>query len=452
MTRIIFLFFLLSLYPDAIFSQELVDFRLVNSVSKDPVSFASISIVGSNKGTVSNETGQVKLFCDKTHHLIKISAIGFHTREFSLSDLVEKDTVYLDFSTRLLEEVVIFDVQDSAYHLLLKAFDRMRKGLNQNSHRGKAFFRNCCMQDSAYKRMLEVVLEYYEPGDYILQNRQVSIDQMRRTNDYRSLNWNKSVDDINYNKNDFYELFRQDPFMNYISSVSNIEVNTLDIYNKDHYNYYFESIEAYGEDEVIKIRASLDQFKNLPTDVVFYIRRNDHFIPKIEVKVDVDRIVRLNMKRKGLFQMDEFDLRMQSGLSKFTDDQKTLTEYIFNYSENDENIYLEAVRYRDGGCSGVIENQTKDAEGNEIINAYKQYSELVVYEVVFDSPTPIPSRQQVHINNNLYQKSYRYNKRFWNKFEVLPLADIDPKVRKDLEVEQSLEEQFKDQRKGKYEY
>ncbi|MCC5920090.1 MAG: carboxypeptidase-like regulatory domain-containing protein [Cyclobacteriaceae bacterium] len=449
---------LLLLISNQLFSQNSIDFTLVDKVSKKPISFASISFIGSTKGTVSNENGEVNFSYNNVDQLIKISAIGYLSREVSVNELDGKDTLHLESSVRMLKEVVIKNPQDSAYYLLLKAFENMEIKLKAQPHSGKAFFRNCCLEDAIYQRMLEVAFDYYENSNLILEERQVSVEQMRRTDDHRNMDWEGANKEYGYEKNDVFEILRHDPFTTYTNFQSKSTGLEHNNFSKNYYNFYFDSIYHYDGHEIIKISAVFhevqDQIKGrFWTNMVFYIRMEDFFIYQVDLEVDTELITNLLMRRRGLNRPDNRLSNLSKNLKTFTDNGKTITRYVYQYEDIGDFAYTKAVRHYSAGCSGVLQNNkiaSNTSSENEGI--YKQYAELLVYEVNIESPKPIAKRKRTTLKQNLYRESYSYNKRFWDNFKVLPLVKLDQKAVEDLETDKPMLEQFKNQRKLRYDY
>jgi len=79
--------------------------KIVDKQSKEPISFATIHVVNSVKGTVSDRLGYFYLNVEDKATKIIISSIGYETKTIALKDL--KETVFLNESNDLLEVVVV---------------------------------------------------------------------------------------------------------------------------------------------------------------------------------------------------------------------------------------------------------------------------------------------------------------------------------------------------------
>lgn len=79
--------------------------KIVDKQSKEPISFATIHVVNSVKGTVSDRLGYFYLNVEDKATKIIISSIGYETKTIALKDL--KETVFLNESNDLLDVVVV---------------------------------------------------------------------------------------------------------------------------------------------------------------------------------------------------------------------------------------------------------------------------------------------------------------------------------------------------------
>ncbi|MCG2611446.1 carboxypeptidase-like regulatory domain-containing protein [Flavobacterium sp. SM15] len=102
------LFFLLLLIPISVFSQNTeIVVKLLDKENNTPVEGASITVLPSKQGLVSNSEGVFKLFTKKPVRL-QISHASFETLIVNTSSLTEKENIiYLDRTNKFLEEVIV---------------------------------------------------------------------------------------------------------------------------------------------------------------------------------------------------------------------------------------------------------------------------------------------------------------------------------------------------------
>ncbi len=92
------------------FAQHLLKCKLLDSVSKEPVQYANISIIHSPKGTYSNIKGCFELEFDCNSDSLFISMVGYKSLIVKIEslNLLQEDTLFLVKNTYELNEVTIF--------------------------------------------------------------------------------------------------------------------------------------------------------------------------------------------------------------------------------------------------------------------------------------------------------------------------------------------------------
>lgn len=101
--------FLLSFVLTSFFSQKKIQCVMLDSLTKQPIEYANIGIVGKNIGTVSNEKGEFTLVIPDSllNQSIKISMIGYKAKTYSAINLEKQNTVFLSQASTVLNEVKV---------------------------------------------------------------------------------------------------------------------------------------------------------------------------------------------------------------------------------------------------------------------------------------------------------------------------------------------------------
>ena len=105
MRKIVLNFFLcigLSLYGQ---NTESKFVQVIDQQTKEPVSFATVLIKNTTKGTISNRQGFFKVLESNSNDVIVVSCIGYKTKEFEREEL--PNMIFLDQATNLIETVVV---------------------------------------------------------------------------------------------------------------------------------------------------------------------------------------------------------------------------------------------------------------------------------------------------------------------------------------------------------
>ena len=76
------------LCSSAVFAQN-VNGIIFDATTKEPVAGASIKIIGTTEGTITNSYGAFTLKNSQKSDKIAVSSIGFQTQEFAISDKKE---------------------------------------------------------------------------------------------------------------------------------------------------------------------------------------------------------------------------------------------------------------------------------------------------------------------------------------------------------------------------
>ena len=168
------------------YCQHLLEGTIIDAETKIPVSFASIGVVGSYKGTSSNLNGQFSISVTDSDSL-KISCIGYQTlivHSANESELIELQPIITQLS-----EIVILDKPINARRVLRKALARIRENYTDQPFMQKFFYRHYCKDDSSYGRLIEASVDVWKNQGYrSLQKtagdkEEIRITQLRRSID-----------------------------------------------------------------------------------------------------------------------------------------------------------------------------------------------------------------------------------------------------------------------------
>ena len=90
---IVFIFFLSTTFQ--LSSQITLEGTVVEVDSKDPIPYSNIGIVQLAKGTVSDIYGRYVLDAEKEADVVIFSSLGYESKEYTVNELQQMDTVYL---------------------------------------------------------------------------------------------------------------------------------------------------------------------------------------------------------------------------------------------------------------------------------------------------------------------------------------------------------------------
>jgi hypothetical protein len=131
------LLFLFLLFPSIIMAQTKVSGDIIDDAG-EPVPFANVVFVDSYEGTITNENGRFYLESDATYTKLRISFVGYDTKEVTLEKSVTYEMkIVLEQAAETMDEVVVYAGKTSkknnpAIDILRKIWENKRdNGLRQ---------------------------------------------------------------------------------------------------------------------------------------------------------------------------------------------------------------------------------------------------------------------------------------------------------------------------------
>jgi len=162
---------MLTLYMGTSLAQNGTTYQLINGVIKDSktkqkVVFASISVPGTNIGTVANADGEFTLKVLKTFNAteFEISHLGFQNKKFSITEFAGKanQTFLLDPYSVELQELVVKPVD--ARSIVIQALNKVEENYSKVPNILTGFYRETIKQRREYVSISEAIIEYTQ-GD-----------------------------------------------------------------------------------------------------------------------------------------------------------------------------------------------------------------------------------------------------------------------------------------------
>jgi hypothetical protein len=132
---------------------------VMDNISGEPLTFASISVSSTNIATVCNSEGEFILKVPKsmTDKQISVSYIGYKTKELPIADLKEKNHIRLDLITVSLAEINVFP-QDPNY-LIRAVMSKRTQNYQNTAELMTAFYRETIKKGWTYVSLSEAVIE-----------------------------------------------------------------------------------------------------------------------------------------------------------------------------------------------------------------------------------------------------------------------------------------------------
>ena len=99
-------------------AQTQVHGTLKDANTHEALPFCSVSVKGTNKGSITNADGNFTILVDTTTGFLTFFFIGYETKTISAKSLFQTNTVYLDKTKIAINEVVVHQNNDYLYDIL----------------------------------------------------------------------------------------------------------------------------------------------------------------------------------------------------------------------------------------------------------------------------------------------------------------------------------------------
>jgi CarboxypepD_reg-like domain/Thioredoxin-like len=399
MTRWIIIF--LAFGPTS-FCQQLYERTIIDKETGMPVPFASISIVGTTKGTSSNLNGQFSISISQPVSL-KISCIGYESLVVN-SDSSSASIELNPIITRL-SEIVILNKPINARKILRKAFADIDRNYTEQPFLQKFFYRHYCKDDNAYGRLIEASVDVWKNQGYRSVRKvagdkeEIRVTQLRRSLDRTELAQGHepiSVGNILQADVVGYQTATKAEHLSFYTDVSNIKTDF------EKYDFTCKAITYYDGLEVYKIDYSSKK------DSVLTTAGNYKLLTEVTGSIFVTT--------------DTYAIVKTEEVKTYENNKVTTTSFYRKYN----NSYYPYHLIREG------ENKCSDKSTHET------HIELMSVEIKTDSKEKfighLPSRDEL--------LTIPYDSIFWNNQTILKTTPLEDGIIEDLGGGTSLKEQF----------
>ncbi|MHC1703028.1 MAG: carboxypeptidase-like regulatory domain-containing protein [Tenuifilaceae bacterium] len=180
---------MLTLYIGTSFAQNGTTYLLVNGVIKDSktkqkIVFASISVPGTNIGTVANSDGEFTLKILKSFNAteFEISHLGYQNKKFSIAEFAGKanQTFLVDPYSVELQELVVKPVD--ARSIVIQAMNKVGDNYSKVPNILTGFYRETIKQRKEYVSISEAIIDIYKsPYDFTFDTDRLKIYKGRKS-------------------------------------------------------------------------------------------------------------------------------------------------------------------------------------------------------------------------------------------------------------------------------
>lgn len=464
--KYLMLFFVINLcliHPQHVNAQAYIKLegRVLSALTKKPIPYANIK--HDTDGVFTNNDGKFRFSFLKDSltpsDTLYISSIGYRTSKVLL-DTIKGDynyTIWMKEDILKLDEIVIKGKKEKLN--VVDVVNEAIKNIENNSYSGEygleAFYR----QTHYFTNVVSGEINYlrYMEAAVLLQNGERGyksfVKEVRRSNDFRTSNQNL------YKGDEEDERFKFEDYFLKLDCSKPLERSNTRIYNSA-FSLLDPILSNLNNDFVYRHKFKLDSIANLDGELVYVIKilpsKNSTLINlggSSNILLPIGRLV-IAAKDYSILEFQysyiinpKKKANTYVKLIKIISQGNVLFNDVVRFKKNNGKLYLSYLM-RDQGdtlfmggykSSGLM--RAKVSARDEIDNGYFRIRrELVVTKFINSSQL---NEEGLHANyKSVFPKSYLYDRKFWNRYNLLSNTKAETKLLKDLGKGIPIEQQF----------
>ena len=376
--------------------------KVLDDASEEPLSFASVGIVGKSLATVANANGEFDFFIPKEHSAdsIVISHVGYESFRAKISSLVGRNNSFgLNAKPLVLQEVIIREKDLTAKEIVSKAVRSLTVNYSTKPFCLEGFFREIEQENGKYVLLTEAAVDLYDQNfdGKRKTNLQESVE-VRQTRRSLRLGIGQKGDNIGFALADLIE----NNDVRYNRGMLDTANNTFTPYSISQYD-----------------------------DRLVYVVNAKHGTDSSMLYIDIETfgILKIWMERKS------------------RDPQKTFYEErsIRKDVRRRRNWFRFSVEF-DLYEGKLYPRRMHESEMNELYDArtgHLAINTIETLEFVVTNVIPLKENKSAKkLKYGMVIKPGDYNEAFWKNLNTLKLTPLDEKLINDLEKDISLQRQF----------
>ncbi len=380
--------------------------KIIDVETKEPLSFATISIQNTAKGVVANEEGQFDLIVSLKDSIM-ISVLGYDPLTEKVEHIAKSGQTIFGLNARpvLLDEVIVSEENKklSGEEILKQVIKSQKANFPDSNHALSIFFRETNQINDEYFKLVEAASTIYG-NKYPNKSKKVFIDQIRTAN-----NLKVSVPiatEGNYNP------FRE--FQGLIGSVSNVRACKKCKYQVEEYLTY--------EGHLAAIIISTNNNETHPR------------IFRYTIDLETFAVIRSEFESKIPFGI---------GFPTMHEGYESSLIYLkrtFEYKPHNGRYFLQ--RYHQKG----IHHYSSMADSLESYQTTHDFH-VVTNQVQTSVEPPGKNENLMSYKDEISEMQKNYDPEFWKYYNMLKQTPLDKKIIEDLKNKSSLENLFTEKEK-----
>jgi len=374
--------------------------KVVDKDSKEALMFASVGLKNRPIGTITNLQGEFDFHIpvDFRNDILVINMLGYYSYETPAWTIAEsKDNVIeLSKSTRILDEVIVSDSLRGG-EILSIALSRIEQNFPMKPFLLDGFYRDIKEVGGTYVSLLEAAVkifdeDYTSPRNKFKLRERVALKEVRRSLGY---------------ENKFTAYFDEGNLLEDILLHNNIRYRQFPEEEIFYKGMVREKDSYYNGQKVFVVSQKYDYH------LTIFIEKQNYGIIHLEYENNEQEVIR---KRRGL--VSKF-----VNLKRVIDFKPYHGKLFLNYITLDSKI------------------NWYDLKTDELKFETQLHQQLLINNVYPETDEYIGTTEKMK-NYGLQYQDLRYNKEFWDNYNVIKESPLDRKIIRDLEKVAPLEKQF----------
>lgn len=413
---------LLLAFPFALIAQDMLKIsgKVVDEETSEPLTHASIGVIGKPYGTITNTDGYFELYISENQleDSLQVSMLGYENYEIKFGSFnTSVRTIKLIIKPVVLKEITVTTNEMTALQILTKAFEKIEDNNPIQSYRLTAYKRELYSDNGQTSYLNDAVIHIYDKG----------YKQVRRP-DRNKINEKVEIKQVRASKNYSHKVFRghngQNGGFSYLKYA--LRTNILKYRKREVLNNFF--IASYAIDSLVYLDNQLFYIINV-TLIKDHVQFSDTYFVNTD-NYSIKKHVYKEVADQG-FKRNQW--QFQNDSSYWYQNYTLLHDS--EYQNFQGKMYLKFMRGR--YTAGIYNSETKSVESKLATD------DLLLVTEVDTANTKFNTKDIIRSNNPLTFYLQKYNVSFWNNYETANMLPLTKKQIADLEREIPLEGQFK---------
>ncbi len=394
-----------------IFGQEPIKLsgNIIHSETNEPLAFSTVSIVGTSEGVVTNFDGAYEILIPKNYEndSLLVSMLGFKPQKLAINEL--KDLTNLDIALEenivMLQEVEVTDRKLTALEIVNKVLENITNNYPVKPYLLEGFTRSHKHECGKYVTLFEAAFELYGVGYHKKSPEKIYIKEARQS-EHTPFYYSRV---LRNNRNLFIS-------MNHINDVL-FRSYSLKLQNSSY---------------------EIDKYLINEGKLIYVIKTNhsEHVTHTMYINADDFALLKVNM---------EMDKPENGNWNPHLNQGPSNDSLNFKVTRISKTIQFEKQgdRYYSKYMDWLVEGKLYSSETKEEFCDWGFRFENMFTNVIYENAEKPSKAILMNPRSKKDPPSTPYNPEFWDNYTPIVEFPVTPQIVKDLEINGSLESQFK---------